>query len=71
MEQLEFVNQTADWWMYPLQPNEATEVERVWAHLLLNKRVEQGPGVSVTGNLITLFKELSTTNSDWKARLAV
>ena len=40
MEQLEFVNQTADWWKNPLQANEATEVERVWAHLLLNKRVE-------------------------------
>ena len=32
--------------------------------------MEQGPSISITGNLITLFKELSTTNADWKARLA-
>ena len=71
MEQLVNANQTVDWWKYPLTPSEDTDVDHAWAFLLVNKKVEQGPFASVTGNIITLFSELSSKNPHWKDRLEV
>ena len=69
MEQLENVSQAAAWWKYPLTSEEDNDVEHAWAFLLVNKKVEQGPFASVTGNIIALFSELSAKNPHWKDRL--
>ena len=69
MEQLENISQTADWWKYHLTAEEDNAVEHAWTFLFIHKKVQQGPFASVTGNMITLFSELSATNPHWKDRL--
>ena len=39
--------------------------------MLVKDRVQQGPEVHITGNVITLLKELGDNNAYWKEKIAV